>query len=576
MLSGLEASVPLFKAKKSPVYAAAETEIAKMRAAYEAFKKQDGEIATRLAALKTLLAGFRNTVSKAAYVVWETDKWTYGSVNDLPPESVSETPLLNFEQAGNEREAICLSFAGLLAAPRLDLRIVPETFRNQSQFVRHDQFEVYEEPYILYDSQVITAPLVKKDGNIITLTPGHPVRVWIVFNSRGVKPGTYPMTIKLKPANDANVAIRNMKAVVKVWNFTLPETHEWPLPAFFWGPDLRLTDEAATLRLMHDYHVTHGWTIGHRYQYGIRKGDWYDRPRMKFEHDFDPELTMKANQAFFDTAKELKMKFVFGWGTPRSPEWFQAMSDRLTGMGFDCKDFIFKSLIADEFQKAHIPKETAARAKVTAWPGSEKWWYQAVYLSTPPPSGATMDDIEAAKLPEFYKMWTVIHGLLTDKTRGPDVFRRLKAKGCDVWSYKCNTCMQRQSVLGYYRLWLWDCYLRGLDGAAMWDSGEASGSDGFDSRDGYDDGILWEGNGRKMITTKRFEAFREGLEDVAYMDALKKAQAKLKAAGKEEDEEVSLLLGQCRSVQKANSQSMLDAWRLAAGRALDRLAGDGL
>jgi len=66
MLAGLEASVPLFKAKKSPVYAAAETEIAKMRAAYEDFKKQEGEIAVRLEALKTLSDGFRATATTTA------------------------------------------------------------------------------------------------------------------------------------------------------------------------------------------------------------------------------------------------------------------------------------------------------------------------------------------------------------------------------------------------------------------------------------------------------------------------------------------------------------------------------
>jgi len=75
-----------------------------------------------------------------------------------------------------------------------------------------------------------------------------------------------------------------------------------------------------------------------------------------------------------------------------------------------------------------------------------------------------------------------------------------------------------------------------------------------------------------MITTKRFEAFREGLEDIAYMDALKKAQAELKVAGKTEDAEATRLLAQCWDIQKSNDQQKVDAWRLAVGRVIDRLS----
>ena len=149
---------------------------------------------------------------------------------------------------------------------------------------------------------------------------------------------------------------------------------------------------------------------------------------------------------------------------------------------------------------------------------SKKVWRNAP--SIPAPTGTTMDDIEEAKLPEFYKMFVVIDGVFRDPKRGLDVTRRLRAKGCQVWTYTCARYMQTKDVLGYYRFFLWHAYMRGLDGAAMWTSGRRVGDDGWDSRDGYDDGILWAGIGKQMIPTKRFEAFREGLEDVAYMDLL--------------------------------------------------------
>jgi hypothetical protein len=112
--------------------------------------------------------------------------------------------------------------------------------------------------------------------------------------------------------------------------------------------------------------------------------------------------------------------------------------------------------------------------------------------------------------------------------------------------------------------------MRGLDGVAIWCSGGRSGSDGFDTRDGYDDGITWCGNGKTRIPTKRFEAFREGLEDIAYMDALAKEIAKAKIAKRDVSKAQALLDKRAEVMEKAN-YDVLDQWRLEAGRAIHEL-----
>jgi len=358
---------------------------------------------------------------------------------------------------------------------------------------------------------------------------------------------------------------------MKVWNFTLPETRDWPLQTFFWGPNYFDNDETQALRLMHSRHVTHGWTKSQLYRFGIHRDQRVVRKAGKNDPVyFDRHLAETANEEFFRTAKDLGMRFVFGWGTPdKTPEWFHVMDKRLSGMGFDRSDYVFKTLLRDEFVKEHIPQNADRRAAVTREFGTNLW-FQCVYLSTPPPTGATMEDIEAAHLPEFYKMFVVIDGVFRDPKRGPDVTRRLRAKGCKVWTYMCSRYMQTLDVLSYYRFYLWRSYMRGLDGAAIWCSGTRSGDDGWDSRDGYDDGILWYGPGKLATPTKRFEAFREGLEDVAYMDLLAKAiTAKGKGAATAAAQSI---LDAREDVMKAHDQKALDAWRLAAGRAIDALS----
>ena len=560
-----------------PAAVRARRGVAQMKRALEAFKA-DGRDPQGLLAMG---AGFDKFVSENAYVVWQTSPWERGNVRDRPPTNDWDVSSLDFRLAQNEREQVCLVFAGLLCGLRYDLRVVPRgfnTYWKDRRFVSCDQFEVYEEPYMRVEKDVITAPLIRKDGNIVTLTPGHPSRVWVTFNSRGVKPGTYPLAVDLKGAHDNSVARRTLKADVTVWDFALPETRDWPVKSFFWGPGLFLNDETQVLRKMHDCHVTHGWTKSYLYRYGLTNEQDYveymkatGRQKLKpGEVDFNPVLAKTANEDFFRTAKELGMRFVIGWDTANSAEWFRTLHERFAAMGFKSEDYVFKGLILDEFRKKDIPKRAKYREAVWEDRMKNDWWFQAVYLSVPPPDGATMDDIEAAKMPEFFRMWTVIRPMLKDPARGPDVIRRLKAKGCSVWTYECNLYLQMQDLLTYCRFYPMEAYEMDLDGAAVWMSGSRSGDDGFDSSDGYDDGALWMGNDRKMTTTKRFEAFREGLEDVAYVDRLKKEIARVKALGKDVSA-AERLAAAPKGLMAKPSQEDVDVWRLAVGEEINRL-----
>ena len=112
--------------------------------------------------------------------------------------------------------------------------------------------------------------------------------------------------------------------------------------------------------------------------------------------------------------------------------------------------------------------------------------------------------------------------------------------------------------------------MHGLDGSAMWCTSNSKGHDSFDASDGPDDGILWLGNDRRFTTSKNFEAFREGLEDVAYLDRLRKELKRHSALGNAYPEYEKLdakFTEQC----KKPDQREIEAWRLATGRAINEL-----
>jgi hypothetical protein len=183
-----------------------------------------------------------------------------------------------------------------------------------------------------------------------------------------------------------------------------------------------------------------------------------------------------------------------------------------------------------------------------------------------------------AKLPQFYTQWTVIDSLFDDPVRGPETVKMIRDAGKEVWSYNCARFMHKKGIRKYYRFYPWRCWLRGLDGVAMWTFFSAQG-DGWDSKDGFDDGITWRGLDRKNVPTKQLEAFREGLEDVAYMDALEKVIARAESAAAEKRPpatvltEAKRLLAEREAIVKSDDQVKLDVWRLAVGRAIDGMGG---
>ena len=527
---------------------------------------------------ETLFAAWRafeRTAADMAYVMWETSPWQVGSPRDMPAADASLTPgKIAFEQAGNEREQVCFNLHGLLCGARLDLRLWPETLDENGQFLSSDNFEVYLEPFVDIEGETVTMPLVRTPGNVVTVSPGRTVRVWIVFNSRGVKAGTYATALKVKPLSRVEIPVRALPLTATVWNFDLPETRDWPIRSFFWGAFSFHNDEVALMELMHDCHVTHAWTQFHRYRYGLYGENSYwkapnrGKGKVESDHDFDDEVALHGNQAFLDRAKELGMRFVIGWGTPTSLAWFQLMTRRFLDMGFAYEDFTYKGLLTDEFLSKDIP--VWARRREEVWNWNTNLSFQATLLSTPPPNGPSLEEIEAAGLPKFFRNWTVIRGLTKDPDRGARILSSLRRHGCKIWSYECSHFMHKQDILDYYRLYPWEARMSGLDGFAIWTIYSPK-RDGWDSRDGFDDGVCWRGLDTKPVPTKQLEAVREGLEDVAYMHRLETECVRLKAKGVSVAE-AEKLLDERQTIVVKPEFDQVDAWRNAVGRLIDRMA----
>lgn len=483
--------------------------------------------------LRPELEAFGAWRAQRDFAVWETDPWQNGSPADLPA-SLDAPPALAFRQAGNEREARALMLAGLLPEGRSDVRVVVNDFKRVGEpesFVSRDRFHIYHAPWVRdgFD-RLISDPLVETADHALTLTAGRAEKVWVVFDSRGVPPGEYEGDITVKPVDVSASPRETWKRIpfrVTVLDFTLPETDQWPLSSFFFGPGVTPSNETELLRLYHAYHIN--WMMTNRFAYMWEpKNDgtkWVVDPkgRTKRELYYDP-AKIRSQDRFLREARELKMNLIFGWNATRNLEWFREMMAHLRELGFPDEAVAFQGM-NDEFHAEDIPRHMEYHRAMHAQ--DPRVQFMATLTSVLPPDGPSFEQLEEPA--RYVKLW--IHSLTRlwpdSEPRSRENLEWFRQRDRILWTYTCRQQMQNYEPNDYYRLSPWRAWLGGVDGVAMW-TAMASRGDGWDHGDGFDEGILFRGLDRGPVPTKRLEAFREGLEDVAYMAILKETIAKAK------------------------------------------------
>ena len=97
----------------------------------------------------------------------------------------------------------------------------------------------------------------------------------------------------------------------------------------------------------------------------------------------------------------------------------------------------------------------------------------------------------------------------------------IKAEKRPTWMYFCHDQQRHLSPHAFYRVRGWLAWIRKLDGVAFFSPGAHTGTQ-WDDLDGPhgDPCLLLEGADDQPVNTRRWEAYREGLEDYLYLHLL--------------------------------------------------------
>ena len=361
---------------------------------------------------------------------------------------------------------------------------------------------------------VVADPLIPLNpAGRLDVPAGESRQVWLTFPARDLPPGRYECTVAAKPLATLDYAgsppskrLRieyNVKPVrldthpdfaVYNWDYAREESYvrdlaahkvnfmlaptSMPLPQFDENgtpqSEMDFTSLDAVLRLKLPYTRAAGGQL--LFAYGIIR-------------DFETSVSKRYGWEFMDAAWVKAFRYAYG-------EWLK----RLKSHGLGYEEFCVQ-----------IWDEATGEGALKSIEGAK------LLREIDPNVRLVMDGAQSIKevtaLDPYIDVWVPhLHNLLHPNT-GAALLAHYKGLGEPVYTYTCSVNMKSQSAYTYHRLKPWYAAQLGLDGVFYWDYNSWR-NDPWDDFDGpmADCGAVYD-SATGPITSRRWEASREGIED---------------------------------------------------------------
>jgi outer membrane protein assembly factor BamB len=363
------------------------------------------------------------------------------------------------------------------------------------------------------------------DARVVLLPSHYSAKIWVSADAQDAKMGRYRGRLHLLPL-DGSIAPIELSMHIEVVDLEMPQ--EFPLTLCTW-----------------DY-VPNQW-------YSTRLADVFRDMESHGVNVFPRSTGMPPAKA--DREGNLTMDFVpldrqldelagrgqillhvgvpqIDFESPPSDEiksqaqlrYLHALRDHLTKRGLDYRDYAFYPV--DEPGLDHNAAKgvetliEAARVIRAADPKFRIYTDPVVTLAW-----SHYEQIEPL-IDVWCPNMRLVNGLLA---RDPRIERIMKS-GKPVWSYECVPLVKSLSPLRYNRANAWRAKYFGLDGIGFWTHSTTTQDPWMPSKEGTAEyALVYPGVG--PIPSVRWEAVRDGLEDVAAMGLLEKEMADCRARG---------------------------------------------
>ena len=371
-------------------------------------------------------------------------------------------------------------------------------------------------------------PLVCAKGGI-DLEPGAAGQIWITWHSTTAKAGHYRFSLAIEPETlQGKLSLKTVPVNVTVADECFPEqptlnTCNWSYTSvsYLTGSDM----EEAIKDLQS--HYTNVYPVNHNIMPWPKKVS--GTGGIEIQGDFTRfDLTVRQHHyvrtflIYLNLQRGLELRDSFGknwmsesWKRAFS-QWLKELIVHLKAAGVDYDRFAlypFDEQLGDDFYEiAQLVKQTDSRVKI----------YANSFGNGPG---------DFVKLRGYVDIWCF---QVSHCDRHHNWLEMIKGFGKEIWLYEALAPAKSFSPYTYYRLMSWRAFELGLTGAGFWTYINHYKTPGWDDTgvpSGYYNAVYRQYNspvdtsGEKIIPSRRWEAWREGIEDYQYLYELKKAIA---------------------------------------------------
>lgn len=461
------------------------------------------------------------SLESGAMYAWIQDPWAPINPGLARVPIQNKQPYLDMRGYAGERESACIGIAMGEAVAASGLRVTVSGLPSGSAKI----FEV--RPVLAANGQRVYDPLVPLNDDVrLQVRPGVPIYIWFDLNLRALGPGTHRFEIRFEGGSRA-ISVPGLATVS-----TYTGNGVKPLRAVNWAylsdmPIFRNRDAA-----VHDL-VAHGINIFVAHPAEIPglalDGSWVVSQATKFA------LTV-------DLARQHGMLLLYlGWNAGKNPLgfsnrehtldpaarerlllWVGKVSAYLAAEGLPPDRWALYPV--DEPNRPGLQLVKAVAEVVKQWNPSIRVYADPSIYASPPINISDLRELQTS-----VDCWQP--NLLAVRGHLGDFFKVLQK---EWWIYSNpKSPAKLGSPLHDYRLLAWWAWQYGASGVGFWSYSDTNGSSAWDDLDSRrpDWAVVYE-SPDGIVSSRRWEAFREGLEDYALLAARKDVQESIRRIGK--------------------------------------------
>jgi hypothetical protein len=471
-----------------------------------------------------------------SYFVWEHDPWAPLSRYEIPPRGQPALQRLEIHAASNEYSSAAVTVTNLTRVP-LRLRARIEDLRGEQASIGAGDIRLRRVEFVeTVGNEVVADALPLLDDSGLRLGPGETSQIWLTLPKRRLAPGDYRGCLVVQTSRGASGEGERPEAPVaveillRVYPVELPDemnlqTYNWAYVTTF--PLVRGLERQAVSDLFAHYTNTFVFCGADVPWPRFNEAPGGQEPTgakgtIDFSaHDRNLELHRGAREVswfwgFSDSEHPDGGCFGAQYLSPQWKErfawWLRAWVAHLKELGYDYGDFFmypFDETLCDRFRDlAQLIKEVDPAVRIFADPVVHD----------------TRERIAA--IAPYIDIWCP--HLFTFEQRPADL-QFIRDRAHKLWTYVCSGPAKALPPHRYYRLMMWKAFQHGFTGCGFWAYADAgwSGDDAWDDFDGThpDFTVIYTARNappgvprsEAIIPSKRWEAWREGIEDYELM-----------------------------------------------------------